>query len=213
MWTGRHSGGVPDVPALVHSHPGGRIRIADTHYRVDREGMMTKILPSRRWCRRAVVAAVALAGLSAAGCGSGSSSAGADVSSQASSVVSSLASQAGSAVGSAASQASSSVSSAVSSALGGVSGAVTAASDVTAGPVTIGSDGRAVSQLTVHNPTSEVHDYTISVAFDDPSGNLLDATAVTVSKVPPNGSATATARSNRDLSGTLTAKISAAIRH
>lgn len=174
---------------------------------------MTKISPPRRWCRRAGVAALALAGLSAAGCGSSSSSAGADASSQASSVISSLASQAGSAVGSAASQASSSVSSAASSALADISGAVTAASDVTAGPVTIGSDGRAVSQLTVHNPTSETHDYTISVAFDDPSGNLLDATALTVSKVPANGSATATARSNRNLSGALTAKIVAAVRH
>jgi hypothetical protein len=84
---------------------------------------------------------------------------------------------------------------------------------VTAGPVTIGADGRAVSQLTVKNPTSQTHDYTISVEFDDPSGNLLDATIVTVSQVPANGSATATARSNRNLSGSVTAKITAAIRH
>jgi hypothetical protein len=70
-----------------------------------------------------------------------------------------------------------------------------------------------VSQLTVSNPTSGTHDYTISVAFDDPNGNLLDATVVTVSQVPAGGSATATARSNRDLSGSLTAKITAAVRH
>lgn len=154
-------------------------------------------------------AALALAALSAAGCGSGASSSAAKASSQASSVISSAASQ----VGSAASQAGSAASSAVSSALAEITGGATAASDVTAGPVTIGSDGRAVSQLTVRNPTSDVHDYTISVEFDDASGNLLDVTAVTVSKVPAGGSATAIARSNRTLSGSVTVKITAAIRH
>ena len=172
------------------------------------EGMLTKSSPTggRRF---AVLAALALAGLSAAGCGSGSSSAGSAASSQASSAISSVASQAGSA----ASQAASSASSAASSALAQITDGVTAASDVTAGPVTTASDGHAVSQLTVSNPTSESHDYTISVAFDDPSGNVLDVVVVTVSKVPANGSADATARSNRDLSGTLTTKIVAAIRH
>lgn len=169
--------------------------------------MLTKISPAH--LRLAGAAVLALAGLSAAGCGSGSSSAGANASSQASSIISSAASQAGSE----ASQAVSSASSAASSALAQISGGISAASDVTAGPVTIGSDGRAECPLTVRNPTSQAHDYTISLTFDDQSGNLLDVTALTVSNVPANGSATATARSNRNLSGTITAKVTAAVRH
>ena len=148
-------------------------------------------------------------GLSAAGCGSGSSSAGSSAASQASSAISSLASQGGSAV----SEAASSASSAASSALAQVTDGVTAASDVTAGPVTTGSDGRAATQLTVTNPTADSHDYTISVTFEDSGGTLQDATVVTVSKVPAHGTTTATARSNRNLSGTLTAKVTAAVRH
>jgi hypothetical protein len=170
--------------------------------------MLTKTPSALRW-RIGGATALTLAALSAAGCGSGSSSTAAKASSQASSVISSAASQAGSA----ASEAESSASSAVSSALAEITGGATAASDVTAGPVTIGSDGRAVSQLTVHNPTSEAHDYTISVEFDDAGGNLLDVTLVTVSNVPAGGSATATARSNRTLSGPLSVKITNAIRH
>ncbi|NUP50233.1 MAG: hypothetical protein HOW97_23430 [Catenulispora sp.] len=81
------------------------------------------------------------------------------------------------------------------------------------GNVTFASDGKAEVQLNVTNPTADDHDYTISITFDDPNGNLLDATVVTVSQVPGNGSKDATARSNRDLSGTLTAKVTAAVRH
>ena len=170
--------------------------------------MLTKSSPAYRH-RLAATAVLVLAGLTAAGCGSGSSSAGSQASSEVSSAISSLGSQAGSA----ASQAASSASSAASSVLAQITDGVTAASDVSAGPVTTASDGRAQAQLTVHNPTSETHDYTISVAFDDQSGNLMDAVVVTVSSVPANGSATATARSNRDLSGALTAKVTAAVRH
>lgn len=171
--------------------------------------MLTKISSVHRRRLYAGAAAFALAGLSAAGCGSGTSSARAKASSQASSAVSSLASQGGSA----ASQAASSASSAASSALARITEGATAASDVTAGPVTTGSDGRAECRLTVSNPTPDTHDYTVSVAFDDPNGNLLDATVVTVAKVSAQGTATATARSNRNLSGSLAAKITAAIRH
>ncbi|ACU75435.1 hypothetical protein Caci_6589 [Catenulispora acidiphila DSM 44928] len=171
--------------------------------------MLTTISSVHRRRLSVGAAAFAVMALSVAGCGSGSSSAGASASSQVSSAASSLASQGGSA----ASQAASSASSAASSALAQVTDGVTAASDVTAGPATTGSDGRAECPLTVRNPTSDPHDYTISVAFDDPNGNLLDATVVTVSAVPANGTATATARSNRDLSGSIAAKITAAVRH
>lgn len=59
--------------------------------------MLTKISPRHRRGRYAGVAALALADLSAAGCGSGASSAGAQASSQGSSAISGLASQAGTA--------------------------------------------------------------------------------------------------------------------
>lgn len=94
-----------------------------------------------------------------------------------------------------------------------IKGAVNAIADVKVGTTSIGSDGRAMTQLTVTNPTTDMHDYTISVSFTDQSGNLLDATVVTVTGVPPNGTATATAHSNRTLAGNPTAKVTAAVRH
>lgn len=105
------------------------------------------------------------------------------------------------------------VSSSVSSALGQAKGAVDATGDVKAGDVSLGSDGRAQTQLTVSNPTSDAHDYTIAVTFEDSGGTPQDAAAVNVSNVPAHGTATATARGNRSVSGALTAKITAAVRH
>ncbi|GAA2048525.1 hypothetical protein GCM10009839_62680 [Catenulispora yoronensis] len=158
------------------------------------------------------VAVLALAALTAAGCGSDSSN-GSDAASQAASKASSAASSIAGQVGSAASQAASSASSAASSAISQIKGGVDAAGDVTAGAAKIDSDGKAVSELKVANPTADAHDYTISVAFDDPNGNLLDAVVVNASQVPANGTATAEARSNRQLTGTVTAKVTAAVRH
>jgi hypothetical protein len=153
--------------------------------------MVTMSVAAHRCCR-AGLSVFALAVLStAAGCGSNSSVPGA------------------SAVSSAASKASS----AASSELAKVKGGADATADITAGPVTTGSDGKAVSELTVTNPTSDAHDYTVSVTFDDANGKLQDATVLTVSTVPANGSSKATAKSNRDLSGPLTAKVTIALRH
>ena len=147
-----------------------------------------------RWCRLTGGVAFALAVLTTAGCGSSASS---------------VVSQAGSEAGSLASSASS----AASSALAKVKGGLDAKADVSAGPGSVGSDGKATCQLTVTNPTSETHDYTISVEFDNANGDLQDAVVVSVSNVPASGTANATARSNRTLSGPLTAKIVAALRH
>jgi hypothetical protein len=88
-----------------------------------------------------------------------------------------------------------------------------AAADVKVRATKADSDGKAIAELTVTNPTAGRHDYTISVSFNDQSGKLLDAAVVSVSAVPPNGSATATARGNRTLSGATTAKVTAAVRH
>lgn len=177
--------------------------------------------------RLTAVAAILGAAALAAGCGSGSSgSSGASgspsptdaqgqVSSalsqagqSASSALSSLGSQAGGAVSSAVSQASASA----SSALAQVKGGIDATADVQVGAVTTDSDGRATAQLTVQNPTSDQHDYTISVSFKNSGGTLQDIAAVSVDAVPAGGTKTATARSNRSLSG-VTAEVSIALRH
>ncbi|NUR59740.1 MAG: hypothetical protein HOV87_13885 [Catenulispora sp.] len=152
--------------------------------------MVTKPSAGRRG-RLAGTALIAVAALTAAGCGSNSSTPGV------------------SALSSAASKASE----AASSAIAKVKGGVDAAGDVSAGAVTIGSDGKAVTRLKVSNPTSEVHDYTVAVSFHDAGGSLVDAAVLTVSQVPANGSKDATAKSNRDLSGTITVKVTAAVRH
>lgn len=164
-----------------------------------------------RVCRRSWIAGMALGVVSvgAAGAVTGCSSSASSPGSSAGSAVSSAISQGASAVGSAASQAAS----AAASALGDIKNGVTATSDVKVGTVTVGSDGKATTEVTATNPTSSAHDYTIAVSFDDQSGGLQDATVVTISNVPANGSGTGTATSNRQLSGTLTAKVSAAVRH
>src|SRR5580700_1960132 len=88
-----------------------------------------------------------------------------------------------SAVNSVASQAAS----AAASALAAVKDAVDATADVRTGPASTDSSGRTVARLTVTNPTSDQHDYTVSVAFEDAAGNLLDAVVVSVSAVPAHG--------------------------
>ncbi|MER7754312.1 FxLYD domain-containing protein [Kitasatospora sp. NPDC097643] len=182
--------------------------------------------PARRQHRLAAgVLAAAVAGATAlAGCSSGStpssvaSSAAAAVSkgaSAAASVASALASAAGgigSAISSAEAQASAAVS-AASSAVAGIKGGLDAKGDVTAGAVTTGSDGKAQVELTVTNHAQQSYRYVIQVNFTDGSGKVLDATAVTVPDVAAGQSAQATARSNRDLTGTVKAEVANAVRY
>lgn len=155
----------------------------------------------------AAVAALTVAGV--AGCGSSASAAKNKVTGTISSAVSS----ASSAIQSGVSSASSEASSALSSIMSSVSGAVDAGSDVSLGTVTFTADGKATVPLTISNPTADVSDYTVSVNFEDQSGSLQDAVVVSVSDVPANGKATATATSNRKLSGTIKAEVSSAVRH
>lgn len=103
--------------------------------------------------------------------------------------------------------------SAATSALSEISDGVQANGDVTAGPASLDSDGHAMSQLTVKNDTDAEHDYTVSVIFDGSDGGLLDVVVVNVKKVPAHGQSSGTARSTRKLSGTVTARVSAAVRH
>jgi hypothetical protein len=154
--------------------------------------------------RRSALAATVAGGLAMAllaGCRSSASGSGSGGSSQPS--------PSGGAISSAVSKAQS----AASSALSEISGGAVATDDVAAGPVTVGPDGHATSTLTVKNPTDAQHDYTVSVIFDDSGGGLEDVVVVTVSKVPAHGQASAAAKSNRKVSGSLTAKVSAAVRH
>lgn len=158
--------------------------------------MVRRSLPT---ATRTVLAALALvAAGSLTGCGSSASSAVKKVTDE---------------ISSAASQAAASASSAASKALTSVKGAVTASGDVAAGPVSVGSDGKAQTTLTVTNPTTEKHDYTVSVSFEDAGGSLLDATAVSVDGVPGKGTATGVAKSNRSLDNAASAKVTAAVRH
>lgn len=143
----------------------------------------------RSWVAGLVIGALSLGGAGAvAGCSSNPSDA----------------SSAGSAASSVVSQG--------VSGLGQIKDGVDAASDVKAGPVSVGSDGRATAEITAANPTGSEHDYTVAVSFSDQNG-VVDVVVVNVPKVAAHGSGTASARSTRKLSGPLTAKVTAAVRH
>ncbi|MEU3300764.1 MULTISPECIES: hypothetical protein [unclassified Streptomyces] len=93
-----------------------------------------------------------------------------------------------------------------------VKGGLNAATDVKAGPTTADGD-RVTSEITATNPTGEATDYTVLVNWKDSDGNLLDATVVSIDGVPAGGTKSATARSNRSLTGTPAADIGKAVRH
>lgn len=169
-------------------------------------------MPSTRTPAVALAVSAAAACLAVAGVAGCSSTASA-VKNKVTSTISSAISSASSAIESGVSSASSEASSALESALSSASGAIDATSDVALGSVTIGSDGKASVPITVTNPTGDAHDYTVTVKFEDQSGSLQDVTVVTVSAVPANGKSTATATSNKTLSGTLKAEVASAVRH
>ncbi|GAA2829107.1 hypothetical protein GCM10010441_61950 [Kitasatospora paracochleata] len=156
-------------------------------------------------------AALALSGCSSSGGSTNPavSSAVAGVQSAASSALGGLASAGTSAFASAASSAAA----AASSALASVKGGLDAKDEVTLGSVSATSDGRVQVPLTVNNKESQGYKYTVQVNFNDASGNLLDVTVVTVQEVPAGGTGQATATSNRDLSGTVTATVERAVRY
>ncbi|MFC9326736.1 hypothetical protein [Kitasatospora sp. NPDC057015] len=177
----------------------------------------------------AAVAAMALGTAALAGCSSdgapssavsavasAAQSALSAAASAAQSAIASGASAAQSAIGSGASQLSSAAASAeaaASSAIAGVKGGLEAQGDVTVGDVTTDSQGRAQTQLTVKNGQSQSYRYSIQVNWTDQSGNVLDATVVSVPEVAAGQSAQATATSNRDLSGDVKAVVVRAVRY
>nr|WP_107120407.1 hypothetical protein [Streptomyces antibioticus] len=85
--------------------------------------------------------------------------------------------------------------------------------DVTLGTPRTGSDGRTTVEVTVKNTAGSQKSFLVQVNFKDGAGDLADAVAVTVSGVPAGGTGKATARSNRDLSGTVRTEVARAVRY
>ncbi|AVH61501.1 hypothetical protein C4B68_29165 [Streptomyces dengpaensis] len=79
--------------------------------------------------------------------------------------------------------------------------------------VTTDSAGRATAKLTVTNSAPSQKSYAVQINFRDQGGNLLDTAVVTVDDVAAGASKDATARSNRTLSGDVTADVARAVRH
>ncbi|MES5819357.1 hypothetical protein [Streptomyces sp. RG80] len=94
-----------------------------------------------------------------------------------------------------------------------VKGGIDVKDDVSVGTPDVGADGRAEAEVTVRNTGDARKSFLVQVDFTDPDGNLRDTVAVTVSDVAAGGSKKATARSNRDLSGGLKAKVARAVRY
>ncbi|PBC63970.1 hypothetical protein BKI49_09680 [Streptomyces sp. Tue6028] len=81
------------------------------------------------------------------------------------------------------------------------------------GKVTPDADGRATVKLTATNSASATKSYVIQVDFRDKDGNLLGVSVVTVNDVAKGASKDATARTNRSLSGDITAGVARAVRY
>ncbi|MFB9371705.1 hypothetical protein ACWCYY_07255 [Kitasatospora sp. NPDC001664] len=163
--------------------------------------------------RRVVLGVVLAGGLLLTGCSSdGDKSPSAAVQSGASALAS-AANSAASGFASSASSAVASAQAAASSALASVKGGLDAKDDVKLGDVTTDPDGKSSVPVTVTNSGSQPYKYTLTVNFQDSSGNLLDAAVLTVPETAAGATTQATAKSNRALSGTVTAKLGSALRY
>ncbi|MGW6568028.1 hypothetical protein [Streptomyces sp. NPDC054975] len=89
---------------------------------------------------------------------------------------------------------------------------VNATGDVKAGPAKADGD-RTTAEITATNPQDKNADYTVMVNFRDGGGNLLDSVVLNIDGVEPGKSKSATARSNRTLSGATKAEVARALRH
>lgn len=129
---------------------------------------------------------------------------------------SSVASKAASAVASIGSQATAAVASATAEAgrrLDEVKNGVDAKDAVKVGTPTTDSAGHSTVEVTAGNTAGSAKSFAVQVEFKDTGGNLLDTVVVTVSDVPAGKSGTATARSNRKLSGDVKAETGTALRY
>ena len=129
---------------------------------------------------------------------------------------SSVASKAASAVASIGAQATAAIASATAEAgrrLDEVKNGVDAKDAVHLGTPTTDSGGRSTVEVTADNSAGSAKSFAVQVEFKDSGGNLLDTVVVTVSDVPAGKSGTATARSNRKLSGGVKAETGTALRY
>jgi hypothetical protein len=163
------------------------------------------------WAAGAVLTAVvALGSTGLTGCSgnngtSSTASKAASVGAQATSAVASLASQASEAIASATAEA--------GRRLGEVKNGVDAKDAVKLGTPSTDADGRTTVQVTADNTAGSTKSFAVQVDFKDQSGNLLDTVVVTVKDVPAGKSGTATARSNRKLSGAVKTEVGTALRY
>ncbi len=76
------------------------------------------------------------------------------------------------------------------------------------------ADGdRTTVQVTADNSAGSTKTFAVQVDFTDQDGSLRDMVLVTVSDVAAGASGKATARSNRELSGEVRAKVGRAVRY
>ncbi|MET7733968.1 hypothetical protein ABZT02_21735 [Streptomyces sp. NPDC005402] len=150
-----------------------------------------------RWTTAALLAALALTGLTA--CSDD------DSPSSVASKVASAASRAGDAVASATAEA--------GRRFDDIKNGVDAQDDVRLGTPATASDGRTTVAVTAANSADSAKAFAVQVDFTNGSGKLLDAVVVTVRDVPAGGSGKGTARSTHALSGDVRAKVSRAVRY
>ncbi|MET9887754.1 hypothetical protein ABZZ20_32385 [Streptomyces sp. NPDC006430] len=155
---------------------------------------------TREWTRPVSVFAL-LAALAAGATGCSDNSTPSDVASKAASAVQSIGTDLNAAVAEAKKK------------LDGVKGGVDVKSDVRLGTPSKDGDGHGIVPMTVSNTAQDKKSFAVQVNFRDTGGNLLDTVVVTVSDVAPGATGQGTARSNRALSGDVTAQTGTALRY
>lgn len=136
--------------------------------------------------------------------------------SKAASAAESLGREASAAASSLASEASSAFASATADAgrrLDEIQNGVDVKSDVRLGTPDTDKDGRATVEVTVSNAADASKSFAVQVDFTGSDGDRLDTVVVTLSDVAAGKNGTATARSNRELSGTVKAEVARAVRY
>ncbi|MEU0392620.1 hypothetical protein ABZ208_07580 [Streptomyces sp. NPDC006208] len=163
----------------------------------------------------AVLAALVATG--SAGCTNDGSPS--DTASKAASALESAASaaeSAGSAIASAASQAPEVLASATAEAskqLDAIKGGIDAKDEVTLGKPSTDSEGHGTVQVSARNTDTSARSFAVQVDFQDSNGKLLDTVVVTLSDVAAGKTGQGTARSTREMSGAITAKVGRALRY
>jgi len=85
-------------------------------------------------------------------------------------------------------------------------------SDVKVTSVTHRSDGKVVAAITITNSTSDKHNYSVQIKFEE-NGTTMDVATKIVNDVAGKGTAEATVTSNRSLAANTTAGVLSASRY